>query len=107
MRSVIVLSLSITIHALISVPMAVVVDCVPGPMLAANATGMWNPSIRPPPAATEVCRNERRERTCLVMFASLCLRDFGGAPDRLDDPLICPATAKIVGHRGLDLRKRR
>src|SRR2546423_2916770 len=41
------------------------------------------------------------------MSASLCLCDFGGAPDRLYDPLISPATAKIVRHRGLDLAQRR
>src|SRR5262245_36191283 len=103
MRSVTVPSLSITIHALISVPTAVVVDCGRGPMLAANATGMWKPSISPPPAATEAWMKSRRERTCFVMSASLCLRDFGGTTDRLYDPLIGTATAKIVGHRGLDL----
>ena len=70
MRSVTVPSLSITIQALISMPTAVVVDCVRGPMLAANATGMWKPSISPPPAATEARMKERRERICLVMSAS-------------------------------------
>src|SRR5262249_24496406 len=107
MRSVTVPSLSITIQALISVPTAVVNDCVFGPMVAASASGIWKPSIRPPPAATEAWMKERRERICFVMSASLCLRDFGGATDRLHEPLICPATAKIVGHRGLDLGERR
>src|SRR3954468_22689379 len=102
-RNVTVPSLSITTQALISVPSAVVVDCVRGPMLAANATGMWKPSISPPPAATEARMKERRERICFVMSASLCLRKLGGAPDCLDDPLIGTATAKIVGHRSLDL----
>src|SRR5215813_3930784 len=107
MRSVTVPSLSITIHALISVPTAVVVDCVRGPMVAANASGIWKPSISPPPTATEAWMKDRRERVCFVMSASLCLRDFGGATDRLHDPLISAATAKIVRHRGLDLRQRR
>src|SRR5262245_19077664 len=106
-RSVTVPSLSITIHALISVPTAVVADCACGPMTAASASGIWKPSISPPPTATEARMKERRERVCFVMSASLCLRDFGGTTDRLDDPLIGPATAKIVGHRGLDLRQRR
>src|SRR5215510_6373931 len=107
MRSVTEPSLSITIQALISVPTAVVVDCVFEPMVAANASGIWKPSISPPPTATEAWMNERRDRICLVMSASLCLRDFGGAADRLHDPLIGSATAKIVGHRSLDLRERR
>src|SRR6267142_4376315 len=107
MRSVTVPSLSITIHALISVPTALVVDCVRGPIVAANASGIWKPSISPPPTATEAWMKERRDRICLVMSASLCLRDFGGATDRLNDPLIGPAAAKIVGHRGLDLGQRR
>src|SRR5882672_1113917 len=107
MRSVTVPSLSITIHALISVPTAVVVDCGRGPMVAANASGIWKPSISPPPAATEARMKERRDRVCLVMSASLCLRDFGGTTDRLHNALIGPAAAKIVGHRGLDLGQRR
>src|SRR6266700_4040913 len=90
-----------------SVPAAVVVDCVRGPMVAANASGIWKPSISPPPTATEAWMKERRDRVCLVMSASLCLCDFGGTTDRLHDPLIGPATAKIVGHRGLDLGERR
>src|SRR5262245_17856819 len=107
MRSVTVPSLSITIHALISVPTAVVVDCGCGPMVAANASGIWKPSIKPPPTATEAWIKERRERVCFVMSASLCLRQFGGTTDRLHDPLIGSATAKIVGHRGLDLGQSR
>src|SRR5262245_20002918 len=103
MRSVTVPSLSITIQALISVPTAVVVDCVRGPYVPASASGMEKPSIRPPPAATEALMKERRERICVVMFASLCLRQLGSAADGLDDPLIGSATAKIVGHRGFDL----
>jgi hypothetical protein len=48
--------------------------------------------------------DERTARKNLFCHVSLlCLRDFGGATDRLNDPLISPATAKIVGHRGLDL----
>src|SRR5262245_7048319 len=107
MRSVTVPSLSITIHALISVPTAVVVDCGCGPMVAANASGIWKPSIKPPPTATEAWMKERRERVCFVMSASLCLRELGGTTDRLHDPLIGPATAKIVSHRGFDLGQRR
>src|SRR5262245_28246321 len=103
MRMVTVPSLSITSQALISVPLAVVVDCGRAPMLAAKASGMWKPSISPPPTATEALRKKRRERTGLVMSASLCLSDLGGATDRLDDPLIGSAPAEIVGHRSLDL----
>ena len=40
MRIVTVPSLSITSHALISMPLAVVVDCGRAAMLAANASGM-------------------------------------------------------------------
>src|SRR5262249_23607282 len=107
MRSVTVPSLSITIHALISVPMAVVVDCVCGPIVAANASGIWKPSISPPPTATEAWMNERRDRVCFVMSASLGLRDSGGGTAPLNVPLIVSTTAKFVGHRGLDLGERR
>src|SRR5262245_30463198 len=107
MRSVTVPSLSITIHALISVPTAVVVDCGCGPIVAATASGKWKPSISPPPTATEACMKKRREMVCFVISASLCLRELGGATYGLHDPLVGPTPAKIVGHRGLNLGKRR
>src|SRR4051794_1295221 len=111
MRSVTVPSLSITIHALISVPTAVVVDCVRGLIVAANASGMWKPSISPPPTATEAWMKERRDRLVVarvvswvfwvilafVMSASLCLGDLDGTTDRSKDPLIGATTAKVVG----------
>src|SRR6266436_43180 len=50
--------------------------------------------------------NERRDnewRVCLVISASLCLCEFGGAADRHKNALIGSTAAKIVGHRRLDL----
>src|SRR5262245_35322676 len=103
MRSVTVPSLSITTQALISVPMAVVVDCGRAPIVVAKASGMWKPSINPPPAATDALMKERRERVCFAMSPSLGLHEFSSAANGLDDALICAATAKVVGHCRLDL----
>ena len=59
-----------------------------GRCVAASATGIWKPSIRPPPAATEAWMKERRERICLVMSASLMPARFqrrDGSPGRSAD----------------------